>query len=133
MLDGSKLMPSCASTAKLVVVMAQTEPDRPIHLGCSYFLLPVDTPGFRVSHVWDKISQRLVDNAGMVFDGCRVPAHRLLGSRGQARTHPTTAGGNIEAAATTLGSARGATRPRSRMRAGGCRAGVRSSNTRRWE
>ncbi len=107
-LDGSKLMPSCGSTAKLVVVMAETEPDRPIHLGCSYFLLPADTSGFRVSRVWDKISQRLVDNAGLVFEGCRLPAQRLLGNRGEARTHPTTAGGNIEAAATTLGSARGA-------------------------
>ena len=37
-LDGSKLMPSCASTAKLVVVMAQTEPDRPITPGLQ--LLP---------------------------------------------------------------------------------------------
>lgn len=106
--NGHKLMPSCASTAKLVVVMAQTEPDAAIHDGCTYFLVPAGTPGLRVSTVWEKISQRLVDNAGLVFEDLRVPAARLLGRRGAARTHPTTSGGNIEAGATTLGSARGA-------------------------
>jgi alkylation response protein AidB-like acyl-CoA dehydrogenase len=107
-IDGRKQMPSCGSTAKLIVVMAQTEPGRAVHDGCSYFLLPAGTPGFSVSRVWDKISQRLADNAGLVFDGCRVGPDRLLGTRGGARSHPTTAGGNIEAGATTLGSARGA-------------------------
>lgn len=107
-INGGKKMPSCGSTAKLLVVMAQTEPGLAIHNGSTYFLLPADTPGFTVSRVWDKISQRLVDNAGLVFENCRLPAVSLLGTRGGARTHPTTAGGNIEAAATTLGSARGA-------------------------
>jgi len=107
-LDGSKMMPSLASTAALLVVMAQTEPDRGIHDGCSYFLVPRDTPGLRVTRVWDKISQRLADNAGLAFDSCRIPTGNLLGRRGEARTHPTTSGGNVEAAATTLGSARSA-------------------------
>ena len=107
-LTGRKMMPSLGSTAKLVVVMAQTEPERGIHDGCTYFLVPTDTPGFRVGHVWEKISQRLVDNAEIVFDGCRLPDSAMLGTRGGARSHPTTAGGNIEAAATTLGSARAA-------------------------
>jgi alkylation response protein AidB-like acyl-CoA dehydrogenase len=106
--DGRKMMPSLASTASVAVVMAQTEPDRAIHDGASYFLVPTDTPGFRVGTVWDKISQRLADNAEMVFEGMRLPADALLGDRGQARSHPTTSGGNIEAAATTLGSARAA-------------------------
>ena len=107
--DGQKRMPSLASTAKMIVVMAQTEPDRSIHDGSSYLLVPRDTDGLEVTRVWDKISQRLADNAGLAFRGCRVPADHLLGKRGDARgTNVTTSGGNSEAAATTLGSARGA-------------------------
>ena len=105
---GRKMMPSLGSTASTVLVMAQTEPERGIHDGCSYFLVPTDTPGFRVGTVWEKISQRLADNAELIFDDCRVPADALIGGRGRARAHPTTAGGNIEAAATTIGSARAA-------------------------
>lgn len=105
-IDGRKMMPSLGSTASLVVVMAQTAPRRAIHDGCSYFLVPSGTPGFSVGRVWDKISQRLADNAELVFTDCRVPEHALLGTRDGARSHPTTSGGNVEAAATTLGSAR---------------------------
>jgi len=100
------MMPSLGSTASLVVVMAQTAPRRAIHDGCSYFLVPSGTPGFSVGRVWDKISQRLADNAELVFTDCRVPEHALLGTRDGARSHPTTSGGNVEAAATTLGTAR---------------------------
>lgn len=107
-INGAKAMPSLASTAKLVVVLAQTEPDVPIHEGGTYFLVPTDTPGFRVGRIWDKMSQRLADNAAMVFDNCRIPQSQQLGERGRARHFPMTSGGNIEAGATTLGTARAA-------------------------
>lgn len=107
-INGAKLMPSLGSTASLAVVLAQTEPDKPIHLGATYFLVPMDTPGVRVSRTWDKISQRLVDNATIVFEDCRVPAANLMMGRGEQSGNPFMAGGNITAGATTLGSARGA-------------------------
>ncbi|MFQ5879764.1 MAG: acyl-CoA dehydrogenase family protein [Dehalococcoidia bacterium] len=105
-ISGRKMMPSLGSTAKLVLVQANTEPGRPIHEGTSTFLVPTDTPGFRVEHVWDKISQRLVDNATIVFEGCQVPEDYLLGRRGEGRASPYIGGGNVEAGATTLGTAR---------------------------
>lgn len=105
-INGRKMMPSLGSTASLIVVMAQTEPDRAIHDGCSYLLVPRGTPGLSVGRVWDKISQRLADNAELIFEDCRVARDALLGTRAAARSHPTTSGGNVEAGATTLGAAR---------------------------
>ncbi len=107
-INGAKLMPSLASTASLAVVLAQTEPGLPMHLGASYFLVPMDTPGVRISKTWDKISQRLVDNATIVLEDCRIPDANMVGGRGAQKGNPFIAGGNITAGATTIGSARGA-------------------------
>jgi len=107
-INGAKLMPSLGSTASLSVVFAQTEPDKPIHLGATYFLVPMDTPGVRIARTWDKISQRLVDNATIVFEDCRIPAANLMTGRSGQSGGPFATGGNITAGATTLGSARGA-------------------------
>lgn len=107
-INGAKLMPSLASTASLAVVLAQTEPGLPMHLGASYFLVPMDTPGVRISKTWDKISQRLVDNATIVLEDCRIPDANMIGGRGAQKGNPFIAGGNITAGATTIGSARGA-------------------------
>lgn len=107
-INGAKLMPSLASTASLAVVLAQTEPGLPMHQGASYFLVPMSTPGIRVSKTWQKMSQRLVDNATIVLENCRVPDANMIGGRGAQKGNPFIAGGNITAGATTIGSARGA-------------------------
>ena len=107
-INGRKAMPSLGSTASMVLVMANTEPGEPIHSGTSLFFVPRDTPGMQVDQVWDKIGQRLVDNASVVFEDCKVPESHLLGPRGRARALPYPGGSNIEAGATTLGTARAA-------------------------
>lgn len=107
-ISGAKAMPSLASTAKLALLIAQTEPDEPLHEGATYFLFRTDTPGFEATHVFDKMSQRLADNARMEFEDLRVPVSQQLGERGHARRTSITGGGNITAAATTLGTARAA-------------------------
>lgn len=110
-LNGRKVLPSLGSTASLVVVRLETEPGKGIHDGSSAFLVPSDTAGFAVEHVWDKIGQRLVDNAVISLTDVRVPDWFLLGDRGAAFAQGTTSvlrGTNAEAAATTLGTARAA-------------------------
>lgn len=107
-INGRKVMPSLGSTASMILLMANTEPGEPIHTGTSLFFVPRDTPGVTVDHVWDKISQRLVDNASIVFEDVRIPEWNLLGARGAARSLPYPGGSNIEAGATTLGTARAA-------------------------
>lgn len=110
-INGVKYMPSLSSTAKLAVVLAQTEPNEPIHRGTTYFLVPTDTPGVGITKVWDKVSQRLVDNATIIFEDVVVPAENMLGARAGRSMAPqdvTAAGGNITAAATALGTARSA-------------------------
>ena len=130
-IDGRKQMPSCGSTAKLIVVMAQTEPGRAVHDGCSYFLLPAGTPGFSVSRVWDKISQRLADNAGLVFDGCRSGRTGCSGpGAGRAATRRRRAATSRRARRRWAAPAAPTSRPWPTPGAG-CRAAARSSSTRR--
>lgn len=107
-INGRKAMPSLGSTASTYLVMANTDPGEPIHTGSSIFFVEHDNPGLRVDNVWDKISQRLVDNAAIVLENCEVPDWCLLGAPGGARELPYPGGSNIEAGATTLGSARAA-------------------------
>lgn len=110
-INGTKVLPSLGNVAKLIVVRLNTESGKGIHDGSSAIMVPTNTPGFKVEHVWDKISQRLADNAVVKFDDCRVPEWFLLGERGRAYERGTTSvlrGTNVEAAATTLGTARAA-------------------------
>lgn len=44
----------------------------------SFFVVPSDTPGFRVGRFHEKSSQRLATNGEFYFDDCRVPADNLL-------------------------------------------------------
>lgn len=111
LINGRKVLPSLGSTAKLIVVRLGTEPGKGIHDGSSAIMVPTDTAGFGVEHVWDKLGQRLADNAIVTFDNVRVPEWFRLGARGEAFAGGTTSvlrGTNAEAAATTLGTARAA-------------------------
>lgn len=111
LINARKVLPSLGSSAKLIVVRLNTEPGKGIHDGSSAFMVPTGSPGFGVEHVWDKLGQRLVDNAIVTFTDVRVPNWYLLGERGSAFAQGTTSvlrGTNAEAAATTIGTARAA-------------------------
>ncbi len=85
------LHPNCA----FVIAVAGTDPDGPRHRRQSQFIVPVDTPGFRVVRNLSKFGY--LDANGHVelaFDDVRVPADALLGEVGggfaiaQARLGP---------------------------------------------
>ncbi|MFE7324030.1 acyl-CoA dehydrogenase family protein [Streptomyces sp. NPDC057565] len=73
-LDGAKRWIGNATFADLVVVWARDVETRQV-LG---FVVEKDTPGFTATKIENKMALRIVQNADIVLDGCRVPeANRL--------------------------------------------------------
>lgn len=109
-IDGEKRYISNGADASTYVVHAQTDPDGTLLDGTSTFLVPADTDGLAVTHVWEKLSQRLINNATVEFTEMRVPEANLLGevNRGMGNIGRVLFESHLEAAATTLGTARAA-------------------------
>ncbi len=73
-LDGAKRWIGNATFADLVIVWARDVASGQV-LG---FVVEKDTPGFTATKIENKIALRIVQNADIVLDGCRVPeANRL--------------------------------------------------------
>lgn len=109
-INGTKRYVSNGSMAKLYFVVARTDPSRSLREGGSVFIVPSDTPGFRVGFFHEKSSQRLATNGTFHFENCRVPASNILvgeGMLGQLRSDYMW-GSKAEAAATALGVGRAA-------------------------
>lgn len=109
-LNGEKRYISNGADAGTYVVFAQTDPDAPAPSGATAFLVPADADGLSVTHVWEKLSQRTINNATVAFDDLYVPDDHVLGEvhRGVQRTGEVLKESAIEAGATTLGTARAA-------------------------
>lgn len=89
-LDGAKMWITngCISKTELgdtFLVYARTaEGPR----GLSLFLVEKGMPGFKLGQkLNDKLGMRASPTAELVFDGCRVPAHNLVGELGDAVGH----------------------------------------------
>jgi alkylation response protein AidB-like acyl-CoA dehydrogenase len=111
-LIGRKRYISNAADAKLVLMYARTTPDVPLHEGVTCFLVTSDSEGYSNGEIHEKISQRMINNAEIVLDDVFVPDGRILGAQDRALGrvgNPADVkyvrGGNVEAAATTLGTA----------------------------
>ncbi|PCR88878.1 acyl-CoA dehydrogenase family protein [Natrinema ejinorense] len=107
-INGHKHYISNGADAKTYVVFAQTDPNAPAKDGTTAFLVPHDTEGFEVTHIHEKISQRIVNNATLEFNDVRVPEEHVLGEvdRGKTRTGEVLKESHIEAGASVLGVAR---------------------------
>ena len=78
--EGSKTWISNGGIADFYVVFARTEPE-PGSRGLSAFIVDADTPGLTVSERIPLIAPHPL--ATLEFQGCRVPAERMLGGRGE--------------------------------------------------
>jgi alkylation response protein AidB-like acyl-CoA dehydrogenase len=76
----------------------------------SAFLVPTDTPGYRVARLEEKAGQHSSDTAQIDFDDCRIPAENLIGQEGEGYRIALSAleGGRIGIAAQSIGMARSA-------------------------
>ncbi|MBR1159447.1 acyl-CoA dehydrogenase family protein [Bradyrhizobium elkanii] len=108
-LDGAKQFISNGRHASVAIILAVTDPDAGSR-GMSFFLVPTDTPGFRVGNPEEKLGQTTSDTVPIVLEDCFVPEAAMMGEHGQAL--PATMGllsdGRISIAAQAVGMARAA-------------------------
>jgi hypothetical protein len=108
-LNGAKTFTTNAHHAEVCVAMASTE--RALgHHGISAFIVPKDTPGFRVGRKENKLGMRASDTGEVIFTDCRLPACHLLGKRGEGFIDSLRIldGGRVSIAALAVGLAQGA-------------------------
>ena len=108
-LDGSKRFITNAGVAGTYVVTAVT--DREQESGkISAFIVEADTPGFSIGRMEEKMGLHASNTGELLFDGCRIPAHNLLGAEGEGDKLflKTLDGGRIGIASMALGLAQAA-------------------------
>lgn len=81
-ISGVKQFITSGSIAKLALVFAVSDPAQGKR-GISCFLVPTDTPGYRVASIERKLGQKCSDTCQIVLEDVRVPADALLGSEGE--------------------------------------------------
>jgi alkylation response protein AidB-like acyl-CoA dehydrogenase len=79
--NGRKIWTSFAAAADWCFLLCRTEPDAPKHKGISVLLVPMSTPGVAPRPIQNAARNR--EFAEVTFDDADVPAHHLLGERGQ--------------------------------------------------
>lgn len=108
-LNGTKQFITSGKNADLAIVFAVTDLAAGKR-GISAFVVPTDTPGYRVASVEAKMGQRASDTCQIVFEHCSIPAVNLLGDEGQGYKIAlgNLEGGRIGIAAQCIGIARAA-------------------------
>ncbi|MDJ0950805.1 MAG: acyl-CoA dehydrogenase family protein [Alphaproteobacteria bacterium] len=81
-LNGTKQFITSGSIAGVNMVFAVTDPEIG-KKGISAFLVPTDTPGYRVASVEKKLGQRASDTCQIVFEDMEVTPDLLLGEEGE--------------------------------------------------
>ncbi len=107
-IEGEKWFSSNARFASFLLVIAVTDPDKPLTERMSMFIVPTDTPGIRILRNVAIVGDTDPENghhAHIHYDKVRVPLDHMLGERGggfkvaQARL----GGGRIHHAMRTVG------------------------------
>jgi alkylation response protein AidB-like acyl-CoA dehydrogenase len=108
--DGSKRFITNAGQAGTYIITARTGSKDDGTAEISAFILPADTPGFRVVRIEDKLGLHASATGELAFDRCRIPAENLLGERGDGFRMflKILDGGRISIGALALGIAQGA-------------------------
>nr|WP_297358026.1 acyl-CoA dehydrogenase family protein [uncultured Caldimonas sp.] len=108
-IDGVKQFITSGKNGQVAIVIAVTDKAAGKR-GMSAFVVPTDTPGYRVASIEDKLGQHSSDTAQIVFEQCRVPAENLIGDEGEGYKIALSAleGGRIGIAAQSVGMARAA-------------------------
>lgn len=106
-INGKKRFITNGADSKTLIVFAQTDPGVPAPEGTTSFIVTRDYDGLEVTHIHEKISQRLYNNATLEFDNLRVHEDQILGELHKGmQVGDLLKESHLEAAATTLGTAR---------------------------
>ena len=80
-INGQKIWTSTAHHADWMFCLVRTEPDAPKHLGISFLLFRMDTPGIEIRPLVDMTGDANFNE--VFFTDVRVPKHQIVGERGQ--------------------------------------------------
>ncbi|SEI89801.1 Acyl-CoA dehydrogenase [Azotobacter beijerinckii] len=108
-LNGTKQFITSGQHAGSVIVFAITDPNASKR-SISAFIVPTDSPGYRVLRVEDKLGQHASDTCQIAFEDLRVPVSLRLGEEGEGYriALANLEGGRIGIAAQAVGMARAA-------------------------
>ncbi len=109
-LDGAKRFITNAGQAGTYIITARTGETAKGDAEISAFIVPVDTPGFSVGRLEDKLGLHASATGELRFDGAAIPAANLLGDQGEGfRTFlKVLDGGRISIGALAVGLAQAA-------------------------
>ena len=109
-LNGEKTFIANGSVGSLFFIDARTDASVDITQGGTLFLVPKDTPGFRIGKVSNKSGWRFYQNAELIFEDARVPHANVIGGVGTGSVKSaggdTTGGdlfGDLELSANAVG------------------------------
>ena len=102
-LNGEKCFIANGSIGKLFFVSARTNPNVKMREGTTLFMVPNDTPGFRIGKVFNKSGWRFYQNAELIFENARVPHANVVGEVNGAFKTRGGGFGDLELAANALG------------------------------
>ena len=108
-LNGVKQFITSGLNADVAIVFAVTDPEAG-KKGISAFVVPTDTPGYRIASLEDKLGQSLSDTAQIAFEDVEIPAGNQLGEEGQGYRIALSnlEGGRIGIASQSVGMAQAA-------------------------
>jgi alkylation response protein AidB-like acyl-CoA dehydrogenase len=110
-LDGVKQFITSGRNADVAIVFAVTDPEKG-KKGISAFIVPTDTPGYRVASTENKLGQKASDTCQISLESCRLTPDLMLGEEGAGYRIALSnlEGGRIGIAAQSVGMARAAYR-----------------------
>ena len=108
-INGAKQFITSGQNGDAVILFAVTNPEAG-KKGISAFIVPTNTPGYRVMRVETKLGQHSSDTCALAFDDMVIPASLRLGEEGEGYNIALAnlEGGRIGIAAQAVGMARAA-------------------------
>ncbi|WP_028079111.1 acyl-CoA dehydrogenase family protein [Solimonas soli] len=108
-ISGTKQFITSGKNAQIAIVFAVTDPAAG-KKGISAFIVPTDTPGYRVARLEAKMGQHASDTAQIALEDCEVAADQMLGAEGEGYRIALSnlEGGRIGIASQAVGMARAA-------------------------
>jgi alkylation response protein AidB-like acyl-CoA dehydrogenase len=105
-LNGEKTFIANGGVGKLFFAAARTNPDAPVQEGTTIFMVPIETPGFRIGKIFNKAGWRFYQNGELIFENARVPHANVLGEVNgghKARSKGSAEFNDFELAANAVG------------------------------
>jgi alkylation response protein AidB-like acyl-CoA dehydrogenase len=108
-LSGTKQFITSGKNGNVIIVFAMTDPAAG-KKGISAFIVPTDTPGYKVVRIEEKLGQHSSDTCQIAFDDMRLPANLRLGAEGEGYRIALSnlEGGRVGIASQSVGMARAA-------------------------